>query len=147
MEEVEEGSIEDREEKQTDDQYDYQQGFYNPDYPAETKKDSQFMLFREIVKSKDSTKVSNLDKVDLLNVRLFQDLALYCKGEGLEIVSNYLKNRGEVVLATAMSKKGFFLTTMVTQFRKVQRLASEGIQKARSWFNRLGKREEEANAQ
>ena len=93
-----EGSLEDREEKQDTATFDFQQGY---GYPEPQVKDSQFKLFRDIVKWKDSTKVSNLSDVELHNVRLYQDYALFAKNMGLDVVGVYLRGRAENILASA----------------------------------------------
>lgn len=121
-----EGSLEDREEKQDDSTFDYQQGY---GYPEHNIKDSQFKLFRDINMINDSKKVANVDSTELYNVRLYRDLSIFCERMGWKSVNKYLTGYSENILATSMSKKGFFLTTMVTQFRKVQRIASQGLQK------------------
>ena len=120
-EEPAEGTIEDREEKQDGQTYDYQQGY---GYPEPTVKENIFKFFREILNLEDSTKVSFLEGADLHNVRLYQDTAVYLEIEGASLVADYFNDLAENTLATAMSKKGFFLNTTVTQVRKVQRLSS-----------------------
>lgn len=115
-----EGSLEDREEKQPDDVYDYQQGF---PYPEQIVKESLFKFLRDILRIKDSTKVANLSNTDLHNVRLYNDTALYLDQEGCKEIADYFRAMSENVLSTSMSRGGFFMTTAVTQVRKVQRVS------------------------
>ena len=119
-EEPVDGSEEDREEKQDDNSYDYHQG-----YPEQSIKDSIIKFFRDILKLKDSTKVSNINKTDLHNVRLFKDTGAYLEAEGNTELKKYFDVMAENILSTAMSKDGFFLNTAVTQVRKVQRVKGE----------------------
>lgn len=115
-----EGSLEDREEKQPDDVYDLQQGY---GYPEPTAKESLFKFLRDILHFRDSRKVANLTNVDLHNVRLYLDTALYLEKEGCDEIADYFIAMSETVLSTSMSRAGFFMTTAVTQVRKVQRMS------------------------
>jgi hypothetical protein len=110
--------------------------------PEPVKKDGIFKFFRDILDKKDSSKVANLSKEELgvnkLGLRHYQQLALYAKAEGLDLVSNYLTAKGEIIASTSMSKKGFWAQLLVTQIKKEQKL-SRPTEKKNSWLaNKLG---------
>jgi len=90
--------------------------------PLPQKKESFFTFFKRILDSDDSRKVSNLDAADLRKVRGQLDIALYAEAEGLGKVSQYLLDKAENVLSTAMSKKATFLKILVTQIKKEQKI-------------------------
>ena len=95
--------------------------------PEAEKKDSLFKFFREIIKSEDSRKIGNLTDVELgkvkRGVRHYFDIANYARVEGLNIVAAYLEDKAENILATSDSRKGFLLSTVVTQIKKQQKLS------------------------
>lgn len=93
-------------------------GVLSPDPPI---KDSILKFFREIINSKDSTKVSNIDKNELPYVRGLKHIANYANIRGLDKVSDYLNYDAEIYLSTAMSKAGFMAQLFVTQIKKEQK--------------------------
>jgi hypothetical protein len=88
-------------------------------YPRPGDKGNLFEFFNKILKTKDTTKVANLDKDELFAVRALQDAALFSNVFELDLVNEYLKNKGEIVLASSDSKGGFLITTAVTQKRHI----------------------------
>ena len=93
-------------------------GVLSPEPPI---KDSILKFFREIINSKDSTKVSNLDKFELPYVRGLKHIANYADIRGLDKVRDYLNYDAEIYLSTAMSKLGFMAQLFVTQIKKEQK--------------------------
>lgn len=115
-----------------------QQQQEDPAFPLQQEKESFYKFFRDILKSKDSTKTANLDRTELGNgwvtVLGSKDLSLYCDLCKLNIVGNYFRSTSEDMNATSMSKKGFFLTNVVTQIKKTS--TSEEKQKVKKgWFS------------
>lgn len=114
-------------------------------FPEQEKKDSIFKFFREIWKSDDSRKIANLTDQELgkvrRGVRHYLDIADYAEVRKLPKVARYLQDKAETILATSMSRRGFFLQTTVTQIKKEQKLGAPLIQK-KPWFS-LGKKQEE----
>ena len=107
-------------------------------------KDTVFKFFREILVSKDSTKVANLDNRELgqldLSVRSYLEIAKYLEAEGLDKVQKYMEDKAEIIARTSMSKKGFWSQLFVTQIKKEQKL-KESEPKKKWLFS--GKKEEE----
>ena len=95
-------------------------------YPKPPSKESIFKFFRHILDLEDSSKVGNLDKAELgmpnIPVRAWQEIANYAEAENLDIVTAYLRSKGEVTLSTSMAKKGFLAQLFVTQIKKEQKL-------------------------
>lgn len=92
------------------------------DYPKSFDRDSVFKFFRHIIDMNDSSKIGNLENNELgvskLTVRGYQDLAVYADAEGLDIVKDYCMRKGEIVLSTSLSRKGFLAQLFVTQIKK-----------------------------
>lgn len=103
-------------------------------YPSDTK-DSIFRFFREILGLTDDTKVGFLNNTDLHNARVYQDIADYAEAESWDMVAAYCRSKGEVILATSMSRDGFFLKTAVTQIRQVNK-AKEGEKKKTGFWQK-----------
>ena len=87
-------------------------------YPQAKKPESLFSLFNNVWRSKDSSKVANLDKDELgqlnISVRDCQRIALLSKVLHHENFAKYFKDQAEIVLATSMSKKGWLAELFVT---------------------------------
>jgi uncharacterized protein (DUF2342 family) len=82
-------------------------------YPQSQKSESLFSLFKDVWKTRDSTKVANLNpKTELgdlgLSVRQCQKIAFAAKILNEEQVNKYFSQLGEITLATSMSKNGWF---------------------------------------
>ena len=94
--------------------------------PSPEKKDNMLKLFRDMISSKDSRKIANLSTTELgqakLGVRHLLEISNYAKLEGLSMVADYLTDKAEIVLATSMSKQGWFGNLVVTQIKKEQKL-------------------------
>lgn len=103
-------------------------------YPMRQEKNNIFEFFSKIMKTRDTTKVSNLDEFELGSIRILQSAELYADQMGLDKVGNYLDKEAEIVLASANSKKGFLINAAITQKRQLQseQKASQGGNKG--WF-------------
>lgn len=103
-------------------------------YPKAPPKESIFRFFRHILGLTDSSKVGNLDKDELgnlkLSVRDYLDIANYAEAENLDQVTAYLRSKAETVLSTSMSKKGFLSQLFVTQIKKEQKLSKPEVKKS-----------------
>ncbi len=115
-------------------------------YPEQDKKDSIFKFFREILHTKDSKKVGNLTDAEIgtasMGIRNYINIAAYADAEGLNIVGNYLRAKGETIAATSMSRKGFLAQLFVTQIKKEQKLRSSPSEIKKGWFARKFGKEE-----
>ena len=107
--------------------------------PSQEKKDNMLKLFRDMISSKDSRKIANLSTAELgqakLGVRHLLEISNYARSEGLSMVADYLTGKAEIVLATSMSKQGWFGNLVVTQIKKEQKL-KEPKQKTKGLFAR-----------
>ena len=101
--------------------------------PTSPDKDTPYKFFREIINSKDSKKTGNVSSPELgkpkMPIRSALKIALYANAEGLNHVSDYLKNIAEIDLATSSSKDGFLSKLFVTQIRKTQSLNDKPAEK------------------
>ena len=90
--------------------------------PKPSEKDNLFKFFREILKSIDTTRIGNVGQTELgqlkLGVRHYQELSKYADAEGLDLVSQYLMCKSQIITSTSMSKKGFWAELFVTQIKK-----------------------------
>ncbi len=108
-------------------------GDKNYGYTKHPSKENIYKFFRHIMGLEDSSKVGNLDAQELgkpmIPVRAWQEIANYTEAEDLDIVTAYLRSKGEVTLATSMSKKGFLAQLFVTQIKKEQKLTKAKVKK------------------
>ena len=106
-----------------DAQYDASQQFGS--YPQSGAKDSIFTFFKHLLGIKDSSKVGNLDKRELgnldLSVRNNEQLAHLGTLLHNRSFHDYFMGRAEIILATSMSKKGWFPELVVSQKKFTQR--------------------------
>lgn len=107
--------------------------------PSSPKKDNIFKFFREILTTKDTTRIGNLKAEELgvskLGVRHYQELANYAEVEDLDKVKEYFMNRSNIVTATSMSRKGFWSQLFVTQIKREQKEKTKESEK-KSWFGK-----------
>jgi len=100
-------------------------------YPTGPSKDSIFKFFREILERADSSKAANVDKYELgylpLPVRAYQSIAHYCEMRGLGLWQRWAMGKGEIILATSLSKKGFLPQLFVTQIKREQKGPSSRV--------------------
>lgn len=111
------------------------------------RQESLFSLFREIIQRIDSTKVANLDKRELgmldLSVRNSQHLANLGTLLHNKSFHDFFMNKGEIILGTSMSKRGWLTELIVSQkkfnLRAVQPVVQQ--QQKRGGFLGLGKKQ------
>lgn len=114
-------------------------------FPKPPDRDNVLKLFRDLIESDDSRKVSYLDNPELIKTRGYLDIALYGEAEGLKKVSAYIESRCENIFATGMSKKGFFAQLIVTQIKKEQKIVPKNPEK-KGWLG-FGKKNEQAEGE
>jgi len=90
--------------------------------PTQQKKDSALILFRDLIKEKDSRKFGNLTTEELgktnLSVRGTLNIAHFFDTQGLTPIGDYFRQKAEITNATSMSRKGWFGNLIVTQIKK-----------------------------
>jgi len=72
-----------------------------------------------------------------------QEIALYAEAEGLDKVGRYLRNKGDIIPATSMSRKGFFIEAIITQIKKEKKIGEPKDKKGGWWFAKKKTGEEE----
>jgi hypothetical protein len=107
--------------------------------PQAEEKTHIIAFLKEILRTSDTTKVSNLDKEEVASVRILQDTAQYCRAMGLKDVENYINKKAEIVLATADSKEGFLPKLAVTSQKSIGINRNRRTIRKGGWF---GKKEE-----
>lgn len=114
----------------------------NDGFPNKGKPESLFTLFKDVWKTKDSTKVANLDpKTELgdlgLSVRHIQKISYVANILGEKDVKGYFDELGEVTLATSMSKRGWFAELFVSTKKFAQKSSNiqnlQGTEKKSKW--------------
>jgi len=127
-------------------------------YPAAKKPESLFSLFKDTWRSKDSTKVANIDpKTELgdlgLSVRHMQKISYVAALLNEPDVSGYFDGMGEITLATSMSKKGWFTELFVStkKFAQKGNIGNLGIggdaEKKKSGWRLFGRKKETATTE
>lgn len=96
-------------------------------YPASRQPESLFGLFKNVWRTKDSSKVGNLDKSELgdlgIDVRHAMEISSFAGFLGHKAVSKHFASLAEITLATSMSKKGWFVELFVTS----KKFAHKGV--------------------
>ena len=89
------------------------------DVPYKKKQDSLYTLFNRVWRTPDSSKVANLNNVELgqvgVSVRSAQYISLLGRLFHHNIFARYWQTMGEITLATSASKKGWFVELFVSQ--------------------------------
>lgn len=97
----------------------WEQEFEQAQVPGMRKSDSLFSLFQKVWKSNDSSKVANLNNVELgklnISVRDSQHLNLLAQTFHHDKFGKFFKDNGEITLSTSASKKGWFTELFVSQ--------------------------------
>ena len=116
---------------------------YQPaDYPIPKPGESLYTLFNNVLRLKDNSKVANLDKTELgdlrISVRDCQRVSLIANTLHHPIFGDFFNRTAEIVLTTSASKKGWFTELFVSQKRlsaKTTTTAQQLVQppKARRW--------------
>ena len=130
-----------------DETYDYEDGSSDlqesqldqyEQYPSSPKATETLLTwFWKIVNLKDSTKVSNLDSTEIgptvSTVRGLQRLALVSEALGESSVTQYFKDEAEIVLATAMSRKGWLVEQSISQKKNITRARQRTLGNSKPW--------------
>lgn len=98
-------------------------------YPKKSEREGIFAFLNKVLSTKDTSKVSNLDDQEVFSVRIQQNIADFASEMGLPVVSDFIKRRAEITLATADSKRGFLIDRAITQKREMQSKLGEGGKK------------------
>jgi len=108
-------------------------------YPEPEEKINIFRIFKHILITKDTTKAGNLDERELFAVRLAQHTSNFLKTMNYNLVSDYFNGKGEVILATSLSKKGAFLEALITQKKQLSTDKNKGEKKG--WLKKKEKQD------
>jgi len=109
-----------------DEQHDDIENIEWADVPQQKKNEGLYQLFNKVLKSKDNSKVANLDKYELgpqvfMNVRNAQFLALLGSTVRHERFAQFFYSLGEITLKTSASKKGWFTELFISQKKQTTR--------------------------
>jgi hypothetical protein len=101
------------------------------DVPTKRKQESLYVLFNNVWKTRDSSKVANLKefelgKVPLMTVRDSQYLGLLGSTFRHKKFANFFLVNGEILLSTSASRKGWFTELFVSQKKFTSRASSNG---------------------
>lgn len=109
--------------------------------PQYIEKESQYKFMRDLLKTKDSTKIANLSSEELgkseHSIRGALKLALLCDTLKMESLGNCYRQEAEILAKTSMARyvKGAnFLTLIFTQIRKALSGSTDTQQPKRSWL-------------
>lgn len=87
-----------------------------------------YALFNSVLTKKDSTKVSNLNKIELgdlgISVRGCQKIALLGTTFHHPIFAKFFKDQAKIITDSAMSKEGWFTELFVTSKKYASRSSS-----------------------
>ena len=90
-------------------------------FPKPKEKEGIYSFLNKVLKTKDTTKVGNLDEEELRVVRLLQTTGAYANAWNLGIVSEFLKADAETLLASSDSKNGFLVGAAITSRKQIER--------------------------
>ena len=109
------------------------------------EKSPQNRLFSKVIDLKDTTKASFLTTEELgaaeIPVRTSQWLSLYSEEMGNKGLAKMFNKEAEIILATALSKKGFLIDKATTQ-TKISRMGREITPEKKSFFGKSKKEEQ-----
>jgi len=111
-------------------------------YPGKGDRGNIYEFFNKVLKAEDSIKVANLDSDELDSVRFLRNASLFSNIFELDIVSEYFKDKSEVILASSDSKKGFLINTAVTQKRQLDSGSRNKSQGGMGWFKKKDQQEQ-----
>ena len=89
-------------------------------FPEQKEKSGIFSFLNKVLKTKDTTKVGNLDEEELRVVRLLRDASNFAFVFDQTDIADYFKNEAEIILGTSDSKHGFLVSTAVTQKKQLE---------------------------
>ena len=124
---LEQEDIKDQLEHQGDLQWDSE---WEANVPQLRKSESLFSLFQKVWKNQDSSKVANLNNVELgkldISVRDAQHIGLLADTFHHETFGKFFRKNAEITLATSASKKGWFTELFVSQKKFTTRSTGNG---------------------
>lgn len=95
-----------------------QEEYVEDNSPTYSKPDDLYSLFWKTINIEDSSKVANLDKVELgmlnMSVRDCQNIALVAKTLKHIGFSNWMMDQSQIILRTSASKKGWLTELFVS---------------------------------
>jgi hypothetical protein len=111
-----------------EDQHDDVENVEWADVPQQKRSEGLYTLFQKVLRSKDNSKVANLDKYELgpqpfMNVRNAQFLALLGTTVRHIQFASFFYSLGEITLKTSASKKGWFTELFVSQKKQTTRFS------------------------
>jgi hypothetical protein len=89
-------------------------------FPMQQEQSGIVGFLHKVLRTKNTTKVGNLDQNELISVRALIDGATYAEAKGFDLITKYFTNKSETILATSDSKDGFLLKTAVTQKKQLE---------------------------
>lgn len=105
-------------------------------FPKSSEKQNIFAFFNKVLSTEDSTKVANLSEEELASVRTWKSAALYAEMMAFEKITKYLNREAEIILATSDSKKGFLITSAITQKRQFEAQTKLKTRGKKRWFQK-----------
>ena len=117
--------------------------------PTPEEKPNAHIFLNKVANSKDTTKTGNLTEIEIgvtkYALRTYKHLALVCKDlVDDDIWANYFKEKGEILTATSLSKKGFLTNLAVIQRRQTELIEPEPRKENKGWFKSKSKSNEVA---
>ena len=114
------------------------------DYPTPKSSESIYALFQKVLKQKDNSKVANLDKAELgslnMSVRDCQKIALLADTLHHPSFADFFRQKGEIILTTSASKKGWFTELFVSQKKLTTKTTSSSVLtpkvEKKKWFGK-----------
>ena len=113
---------------------------YLANVPQKEEKLGVFSFFNKVLRGKDTSKSSYVDKDELFSVRTYQSAALYADEMNLKLVGGFLKKEAEIILATSLGKDGFLIKQIVTQKKEIT--AKTVSEKKKKWLQKKTEGEE-----
>ncbi|KKN11193.1 hypothetical protein LCGC14_1028970 [marine sediment metagenome] len=105
--------------------------------PTAAQKESLFKFYNKLLTIKDTTRIGNMTAKEIglgrLSVRGNKSIALYAEAEGLSLVSEYFRDKANILTETSMSKKGFMSQLFFTQIKREKKDSNKTQDK--KWFS------------
>jgi hypothetical protein len=126
------------------------------DNPVPNKEGTNvFTIFQEILDSKDSIKTSNMELDQIGDLKYTSagllDIGLLAETLGDKNVADYLRGRAEIVLASNMSKKGWFTDRLISQNKSSTRnfsgTSAQNLPKKKGILGLFGAKEKEVKTE
>lgn len=115
------------------------------DVPQQKRSEGLYTLFNKVLKTRDNSKVGNLDKTELgphqfMTVRGSQFLCLVGNVVHHKQFANFFNELSEITLKTSASKKGWFTELFVSQKKQTTRFSGSGFNGSNSPFGQQQKK-------